>query len=682
MKPECLAGISSAALLFLLMGALLVSAPQEARKGIYTEEQAASGKEIYASRCAACHGTTLRGATASPLTGPGFAARWGSGAFIPNWSESKLTVDDLFFVIRTTMPPGGVNSMSSEEHVAVLSYILQQNGFPPGKSPLTPESPLLKETRLGFEPPGSERKREPPPLFIEGKADSIPKGGGPSQSDLSSAYHSTRDWLYHTHDYSGARFVQLNQINTENADKLQVVCAFQVGEISTFQTGPIVYQGTMYITTDHSTVALDASNCQLKWRYTWEPKAREVWRNNRGVAIKDGYVVRGTPDGYLFALNAANGVLVWARKAANAALGETLTMAPLIFEDMVLIGPAGSENAISGWVGAFRLTDGSEIWKFKTVPGAEAGGSKDWQNPKGIKLGSGAVWTPFSLDPEKEELYVAVTNPAPDLPAAQRSGNNLNTNSLVALDIRTGQLRWSKQLVPNDSHDWDLTQVSPLFKTKIKEMESRLVATVGKDGILRTLNRDGREVVYETPVTTLKNHDVPVLKEGIMACPGALGGVQWNGPAFNPGTNMLYVGAVDWCSTFWAAETIRYIPGKLYMGGTVQFGDTSQGWVTALDASTGEVRWKYRSPRPVVAAVTTMAGNLVFTGELTGGFIVLDARSGDVLYRFNTGGAIGGGVVTYELVGKQYVAVMSGRPSPFWVNQSLGAPTVFVFALP
>jgi alcohol dehydrogenase (cytochrome c) len=224
--------------------------------------------------------------------------------------------------------------------------------------------------------------------------------------------------------------------------------------------------------------------------------------------------------------------------------------------------------------------------------------------------------------------------------------------------------------------------VSPLFKTKIKERESRLVATVGKDGILRTLNRDGREVVYETPVTTLKNHDVPVLKEGIMACPGALGGVQWNGPAFNPGTNMLYVGAVDWCSTFWAAETIRYIPGKLYVGGTVQFGDTSQGWVTALDASTGEVRWKYRSPRPVVAAVTTMAGNLVFTGELTGDFIVLDARSGDVLYRFNTGGAIGGGVVTYELVGKQYVAVMSGRPSPFWVNQSLGAPTVFVFALP
>ena len=164
--------------------------------------------------------------------------------------------------------------------------------------------------------------------------------------------------------------------------------------------------------------------------------------------MKDGRLARGTPDGYLLLLNAQSGELIWARKIANPTLGETFTMSPLIYEDLILIGPAGSENGISGWVGAFRLSDGSEVWKFKTVPGAEDRGSESWGNPTGIKLGGGAVWTPFSFDLQKEELYVPVTNPAPDLAAQLRPGDNLYTNSLVALDIRTGELRWHKQLIP------------------------------------------------------------------------------------------------------------------------------------------------------------------------------------------------------------------------------------------
>jgi alcohol dehydrogenase (cytochrome c) len=373
---------------------------------------------------------------------------------------------------------------------------------------------------------------------------------------------------------------------------------------------------------------------------------------------------------------------VWAVKAADTTQGETFTMAPLIFEDLVLIGPAGSENAISGWVGAFRLRDGSRVWKFDTVPGAAKAGSESWGNPKGIKLGGGAVWTPFSLDAEKGELFVAVTNPAPDLPAHLRPGDNRYTNSAVVLDVRTGKLLWWKQTVPNDSHDWDLTQVSPLFRAPVGGRESRLVATVGKDGILRTIDRDNREVVYSTPVTTLKNADAPVTEKGVWACPGVLGGVEWNGPALHRDLNALYVNAVDWCSKFTSSENVRHIPGRVYMGGTAEFAKEAQGWVTALDASTGAVKWKYQSKRPMVSAVTVTKGDVVFTGELTGDFLALDARDGKVLYRFNTGGGIGGGVVTYEEGGKQYVAVMSGKPSPFWVSEIAGAPTVFLFSLP
>jgi alcohol dehydrogenase (cytochrome c) len=227
----------------------------------------------------------------------------------------------------------------------------------------------------------------------------------------------------------------------------------------------------MYMTTVHATVALDASNCRPKWRYTWVPKARESAWTNRGIAIKDGRVVRGTSDGYLLELNAQTGEMIWARKVADSAAGETFTMAPLIFEDLILIGPVNSENAISGWVGAFRLSDGSEVWKFKTVPGVEETGSKNWPNPKGIKLGGGAVWTPLSFDPERGELYVPVGNPAPDFAAALRRGDNRYANSMVALDVHTGKLRWYKQMVTNDSHDSDLTQVSPLFKTSMADMK-------------------------------------------------------------------------------------------------------------------------------------------------------------------------------------------------------------------
>jgi alcohol dehydrogenase (cytochrome c) len=364
--------------------------------------------------------------------------------------------------------------------------------------------------------------------------------------------------------------------------------------------------------------------------------------------------------------------------------GETFTMAPLVYDDLVLIGPAGSENNIRGWVGAFRLTDGSEVWRFHTVPNPGEPGYETWHNPEGIPMGGGAVWTSFSLDTATGDLHVPVTNPAPDLPVHLRQGDNLYTNSIVCLDVRTGKLRWHRQLVRNDSHDWDLTHASPLYTTTVGGSARRVVATVGKDGILRALDRDTQDVLYETPVTTIENADAPITTTPTRSCPGVLGGVEWSDPAYNPGTNLLYVPAVDWCTTFTAFEQTRHIPGKLYMGGTVDLDppEDSQGWLTAIDASTGAVRWKYRSPRPMVGSVTTTAGNLLLTGELTGDFLAFDARTGEELYRFQTGGPMGGGIVTYAVEGKQYIAATSGSPSNFWIDQFPGASTLVVFRLP
>jgi len=254
---------------------------------------------------------------------------------------------------------------------------------------------------------------------------------------------------------------------------------------------------------------------------------------------------------------------------------------------------------------------------------------------------------------------------------------------MVALDARTGKLRWFYQLVPHDEHDWDTTQVSPLFSATIAGKTRKLVATAGKDGLLHVLDRETHKQVYEVPVTTRMNTDVPPTREGLRACPGVLGGVQWNGPAFNPGTNMLYVNAVDWCATFVKAADARYVEGAMYMGGTVrpEPPDKSHGWLTAIDASTGAVRWKYESPRPLLAAVTATSANLIFTGELLGDFMALDGKTGEVLYRSNTGGRLNGGVVTYSINGKQYIAVAAGNANGFWAVPPASAAIV-LFSLP
>jgi alcohol dehydrogenase (cytochrome c) len=664
-----------------VLGATVVaSSSQTESEGYYTAAQAERGRAFYGAACSKCHGLELTDGAAGPLAGPGFARRWNPGPSVSDffgWGSSS--VDDLFFIIKTTMPPGFAGALAEDEYLAVLAYILQRNGYPSGDRALSADA--LREIPIEWKG-GADVTPLAAPAFITGEGGLLPKDESylPSRL-LKEANGNPRDWLNHTHDYTGRRYVELDQIDTRNASELQVACVYQLGEPSNFQTGPVVYDGTMYLTTVRATIALDASTCRPRWRHTWEPKLPEVIRNNRGVAVANGRVVRGTSDGYLLALDASDGRLLWARRAADAAIGEAFTMAPTIYDDLILIGPAGSENAISGWVGAFRLRDGEPVWRFKTVPGAREPGDDSWGNPKEIVLGGGAVWTPFSLDSEREELYVAVTNPAPDLPAGLRPGDNLYTNSLVALDVRTGALRWYEQLVPSDFHDWDLTQVSPLYRATVEGTERNLVATVGKDGLLRVLDRETHERWFESPVTTRENVDAPLTAQGVRACPGILGGVEWNGPAYSERTNMLYIGAVDWCTTFHVADEVRFIPGQNYLGGYVNMVGPGKGRLTAVDGSDGSVRWRYDSPRPMVAAVTATAGGLVLTGELTGDFLVLDAASGKELYRFNTGGPIGGGIVSYEVKGKQYVAVMSGRPSPLWTVGDPGSPTAFVFAI-
>ncbi len=638
----------------------------------FTEAQFDRGEALYQQQCAACHGVELDSAAAPELVGT---------TFRKSWSRLGANVAELFNRISTTMPPGQAGNLDEAQNLEILAYILGRNNVLQGSEELKNDYNYLSAIPISR----GDEILDIAATFIEGIYGIEPTGSGPSFDELLNAANNSKDWLYHNQNYQGTRYSELTQINKANVDGLQQVCAYQLNNNATMQTGPIVYQGVMYVTNATHTAAINAATCQKIWSHDWQPKDRMVWGNNRGVAIKDGYVVRGTADGYLMALDSANGNLLWARQVADPWLGETFTMPPMIFEDSILIGPAGSENAISGWVGAFSLNDGDLIWKFLTVPEAAAGGGETWGNPENIPLGGGAVWTPLSMDLEIGELYAAVTNPAPDLPAYLRPGENLYTNNIIALDVRSGELNWHKSIVPNDDHDWDLTQVSPVLKAGINNVSRDFVATVGKDGVLRGLDKQTHEILYETPVTTILNAEVPVTQEGVFACPGVYGGVLWSGPAYHPGEKLLITPSIDYCAQFIAAEEVEYVPGQLYMGGGVRPDpDAQTGWLTAMDVETGAIRWRYHSPTPMVSGVTTTAGGLVISGELTGNLLLMDAGSGELLNSINSGAPIGGGIVTYEVDGRQFIATNSGNAMLTFRTgtESSRTGSIIVYALP
>jgi alcohol dehydrogenase (cytochrome c) len=517
---------------------------------------------------------------------------------------------------------------------------------------------------------------------------------GPSQAQLDRATNDGQDWLYVDHDYHGTRYTPADKINRSNVSKLAPVCSYTFPDKEPSQTGPVVYNGVLYATTAHYTVALDGTTCKVVWQSQWNPKNYETFNTQRGAAIKDGKLVRGTADGWLIALDMATGEQVWTSRIADSDDGRFISMPPLIVDDLVLIGPAGAEWASKGWVGAFSLQDGKPVWKFNTVPDPGETGSETWGgDPKVLANGGGDLWTPMSYDVAKGLLYVPVGNPAPDNFDAKRPGANLYTDSLVALDVHTGKLAWYYQAVPHDVLDLDLTHVAPMFDVKIGDNQRHLVATTGKDGLLRVLDRDTHNLVYSVPFTTHQNLEHAFVADdfGPLVCPGALGGNEWSGAAYSAKSHTLFSPATDWCYRVRrdkaAPDPAAHKKKGFYFGGQFKFTDwktDAKGWLTAFDAATGKRLWRYRAAKPLVGAVLATGGDLVFSGDLNGDLHALDAKTGKVLYTHNVGGPLGGGLVSYQASGQQYVASVSGYVGVFnQVAPELGGanPTITVFAL-
>jgi alcohol dehydrogenase (cytochrome c) len=483
-------------------------------------------------------------------------------------------------------------------------------------------------------------------------------------------------WPNYNQKLNGQRFSPLDQINVGNVKQLGEVCRIRIDGPTSFSAGLIVVAGVIYTSTTAQTVALDATTCAVRWKYTYTPDETEQAPSNRGVAVLNGRVFRGTADGRLIALDAATGRLLWKNVVGDPGLGESLTAAPLAWQGIVYEGVAGGEYGIKGRVMAYEAETGREIWRFDTVPTGTERGAETWEKRAAARTGGGAVWGAFSLDITSGELFVPVGNPWPTITGDYRPGDNLFTSSLVVLDARTGALKWWHQLEPHDGRDLDLASPPVLYRdSNVRD----LAAFAGKDGYIQAIDRDTRKVIFRVPVTTIENQTTPVTAAGIHICPGFGGGVVWNGAALDPLNHTLITGSVDWCMTL-ASAPLKYSAGEHEIGATLRPDAKSSGWVVAVDSETGAVKWRYHAEKPVIAGITPTAGGVTFTGDTAGNFLVLDSKTGTVLQQIATGGALAGGMVTYEINDKQYVAFASGNVSRVTYGE-LGLPSVMILAL-
>jgi alcohol dehydrogenase (cytochrome c) len=486
------------------------------------------------------------------------------------------------------------------------------------------------------------------------------------------------DWPSYNKTLDGQRYSELAQITPSNVARLKPVCELGLGEEGGFQTGPVVIGDTMFLTTAHTTVAMNAVTCALVWRKIDPAHEDDPFPINRGVAYLNGRVYRGMPGGRLAALDSRTGGEIWSVNVANGAVGEFLSSAPIAWDGMVYIGLAGGDWGIRGAMFGFDAATGAQKWKFYTIPVGTERGAETWKRPATALRGGGAMWTSYTLDPRTGELFVPVGNPAPDLDPDARPGDNLFTNSVVVLDAKSGALKWWYQAVPNDGFDWDMSAAPALYRTA---NGAERVAIAGKDGILHGVDRTTHSAVFKQPITTILNADKKPTPTGVRACPGVLGGAEWNGPAVDPTTGTLYVGSVDWCATFTSGK-YEYVQGQLYMGTgfTPDKAESATGWVHAINGVDGSIRWKYKADRPIVAGIVPTAGGVLFTGDVDGRFYAFDKATGAVLLREQMGGSIAGGIVTYAVGGKQYVATTAGNVSRGTFDTK-GSPRMIVMAL-
>ena len=491
-------------------------------------------------------------------------------------------------------------------------------------------------------------------------------------------------WLNYGGDYGGMRHSPLTQINATNVNQLTVQWAFQTKTLGHFEATPIVANGVMYITGPNNTAwALDARTGRQLWSYRRDlPEGMNICcgRVNRGFAVLGNKLFMNTLDAHLLAFDMKTGSILWDSIIDDYKLGYSATSAPLVVKDKVVVGIAGAEYGIRGFVDAFDANTGKKAWRFWVVPGPGEKGSETWEGDS-WKRGGGSTWTTGTYDPALNLIYWGTGNPGPDLYGDDREGDNLYTDSVVALDGDTGVVKWHYQFTPHDTHDWDATQVPVLADKMINGVSKKVLMFANRNGFFYTFDRGNGSLIASRPfVKTTWAEKInpdgrPAVKPGTEptengtdVCPDITGGTNFQSPAYNPKTGLFYVTAREVCATYYGWEQ-EFTTGQYYFGGAGQRSGRGYGAMRAIEPSNAGVKWEYKYYTPSMAGVLSTETNLIFGGDMDGNLMAFDAASGKNLWHFQTGDTIYASPITYMLDGKQYVVLGSGT-------------TVYAFALP
>lgn len=500
-----------------------------------------------------------------------------------------------------------------------------------------------------------------------------------AKADINGVEHPAMgNWPTYNGTLDGNRDSPLDQINGMNAARLQLQWTYAI-QFNGLETTPVVVDGVMYVTGNNQVFALSGRTGREFWRYE-RPKSPGSTISgdaaigvNRGVAVLGERVFYLTDDAHLIALNRLTGALMWDVATPEGAPGQFGgTAAPLVVGQLVVTGVSGGDNGIRGFVAAYKATTGEQVWKLMTIPkSGDTGPVADTWKGTALALGGGATWTTGSAEVDGSIIYWPVGNPHPDTDGDERAGSNLYTNSDLAIDAKTGQLLWYFQFTPHDLHDWDANEPIVLVDTKWKGQDRKLLLHANRNGFLYVLDRTNGKPLLATrmvdKLTWASGIDaqtwLPNLlpanettEQGVVTCPAVRGATNWYSTAYNPSTRLYYVMTVEDCTVYRKAEDGGY-------GRYSNPADPAKKILRAFNIETGKAEWQIDMPGPVqsnYAGVLTTAGGLVFFGESSGGFAAVDAATGKYLWHFETNHPMRASPMTYEVNGKQYVAIASG----------------------
>jgi len=483
--------------------------------------------------------------------------------------------------------------------------------------------------------------------------------------------------------YSGTldsqRYSRLDQINTGNVTELEMKWSYQIPVIDRAETVPTVVDGIMFITEAPSNLtAVDARTGRVYWRYDHElPEDLRICcgRNNRGVAILGETLFMSTLDAHLVAIDARTGNVLWDVEVADYEAGYSKTAAPLIVKDKVVTGIAGGEFGIRGFIDAYDPVTGELEWRTYAIPGPGEPGNDSWSGDS-WKTGGAATWITGSYDPDLNLIYWGTGNPGPDWNGDVRLGDNLYSDSALALNGDTGEIAWHFQFTPHDVHDYDSIQVPILADIEYQGSTRKVMMWANRNAFFYTIDRETGEFLEGEAYATqtwaqgldLNGRPIPTpgmapTYEGILVSPPIVGATNWYSPAYSQQTGLFYVTSFDGEQEFFKRDE-DYEEGERFTGGGGRYNqpmDAFHSSIRAINPATAQIEWEFPIMPRSSAGITTTAGGIVFTGSADGYFFALDAASGEELWHISLGARVHAAPMTYAIDGQQFVTIASGN---------------------